>query len=44
MYTVVGRVRPVGQPEQGEDEPTERVVEREVLQDLDMTKTLAELQ
>ena len=44
MYTDVGRVRPMGQPEQGADEPTEKAVRREVLLDLDMTETLAELQ
>ena len=44
MYADVGRVRPVGQPEQRVEEPMERVVRREVLWDLDMTNTLAKLQ
>ena len=32
------------EPERVADEPVERVVGREVLQDLDMAETLAELQ
>ena len=44
MYADVGRVRPVGQPEQGADEPEERDVRRAVLQDLDMAETLAKIQ
>ena len=34
----------MGQPEQRAEEATERVVGREVLRDLDMTKTLVEIQ
>ena len=34
----------MGQPKQGVDELAERAIEREVLHDLDMTETLAELQ
>ena len=40
----VGRVRLVGQLEQKADEPAERAVGREILHDLDMVETLAELQ
>ena len=37
------RVQPVGEPEHGVDELAERVFGREVLQDLDISETLAEL-
>ena len=43
MYADVGRAQPVGQPEQGADEPPKRVVGRAILQDLDMAKALVEL-
>ena len=44
MYIDVGRIRPVGRPEQETDEPTERTIGREVLQDLYLDDTLTELQ
>lgn len=43
MYTDVGTIQPMGH-QQDVGEPVRRNVERTVLQGLDVTKTLAELQ
>ena len=43
MYADLGTVRPVVRTQQT-GEPTERIVGREILQDLDLAETLAEFQ
>ena len=40
----IGRVQPVEKPEREANAPAETTVGREVLQDIDMAETLAELQ